>query len=279
VGFRAALHGPEQQDGVLRIAASSLYRVYLNGQFIGHGPARGPHGYYRVDEWPLDLRGAKNVLAIEVAGYNVNSYYLLNEPAFLQAEVISEGLILASTAGAGAQFKARILTHRLQKVQRYSFQRPFIEYYRFDDGDDHWWDAPSVESTQVACATGEQKELLIRRVGYPRFQKRQALQVVSQGRLQRDVAVARLWKDRALVNIGPALKGYTEKELEVVPSLEMQAIRSASVQAVGKPYQPDKAIDLVENTFSIVDLGTNLTGFIGASVRCTESTKLYFTFD
>ncbi len=53
VGFRAVFDCSEQQDPLLRVAGSSLYRVYLNGQFIGHGPARGPHGYYRVDEWSL----------------------------------------------------------------------------------------------------------------------------------------------------------------------------------------------------------------------------------
>ncbi|MCP4452365.1 MAG: hypothetical protein GY809_12960 [Planctomycetes bacterium] len=280
VGFRAVLDGPEHQGAVLRIAASSLYRIYLNGQFIGHGPARGPHGHYRVDEWSLDLSRKRNILAIEVAGYNVNSYYLLDEPAFLQAEVVFRGKTLVSTAGQGVQFAATILTHRVQKVQRYSFQRPFIEYYRLAEGDDHWWNAPRDESSQVACAAGGRKKLLIRRVGYPRFLKRQPLRVVSRGTLKH-VGVWRPWKDRALVNIGPALKGYTESELEnaPVPSLEMQTVRSDAVQAVGKPYQPDEPMDLEENTFSIVDLGTNLTGFIGASVHCTEPTKLYFTFD
>ena len=69
-------------------------------------------------------------MAVEVAGYNVNSFYLLDEPAFLQAEVVCDGAVLASTAGQGAAFEATILKHRVQKVQRYSFQRPFIEYYR-----------------------------------------------------------------------------------------------------------------------------------------------------
>ena len=148
MGFRAVFECPPGDSPMLRIAGSSLYRIYLNGQFAGHGPARGPHGFYRVDEWPLGRCAAgKNTLAIEVAGYNVNSFYLLDQPAFLQAEVVSHGRVLASTAGQGVPFEATILTQRLQKVQRYSFQRPFIEYYRLSAGDDHWWDKPAVEST------------------------------------------------------------------------------------------------------------------------------------
>jgi len=280
VGFRTIFDCSEQQDTILRIAASSLYRVYLNGQFVGHGPARGPHGFYRVDEWPLgNYLHERNVLVIEVAGYNVNSYYLLDEPAFLQAEVVSDGRILASTAGKGTNFEATVLRHRLQKVQRYSFQRPFIEYYRLSEGDDQWWDKSLAESAQESCSTLSYRNLLIRRVAYPRFQKRQPLLIVSQGTLQRDVPAAQLWKDRSLVNIGPKLKGYQERDLQVVPSIELQRIQSASIETVHKPYRPDKAIELSENVFSIVDFGTNLTGFIGASIQCLKPTKLYFTFD
>jgi len=277
VGFRAVFECPAQRDAVLRIAASSLYRVYLNGDFVGHGPARGPHGYSRVDEWPLDCRsGQKNVLAVEVAGYNVNSYYLLDEPAFLQAEVVSKGEILASTSSDGTAFEATILDHRLQKVQRYSFQRPFIEYYRMKEGDDHWWDGPPANSD---CEVLPARKLLIRRVAYPHFLKRQPIQIVSSGTLQRDVPAAKLWKDRSLVNIGPQLKGYPEGELNVVPSIELQKIQSAATKKVDTLYRPDTAIELGENTFAVLDLGTNLTGFIGAGVRCSQPTTLYITFD
>lgn len=278
VGFRAEFDFPTSGRPVLRITASSLYRVYLNGRFVGHGPARGPHGHCRIDEWPLQPKAhGRNVLAIEVTGYNANSYYLLDEPTFLQAEVVADGTVLASTAGAGADFEATVLPHRVQKVQRYSFQRPFIEYYRLRAGDDRWWERPAVQS--AARSIQAARKLLVRRVAYPQFLKRQPSHVLAQGTLEQDVRVERLWKDRSLVNIGPQLKGYPEGELEVVPSTQLQQIRSAFASKAEKPYQPNEAIVLRRNTFSIVDLGTNLTGFVGAQVRCVEPTTLYITFD
>ena len=83
-GFRAVFDKVGSGDMHLTIAGSSLYRVYLNGKFVGHGPARGPHGYYRIDriELAAEKLKAKNVIAIELAGYNVNSFYLLDQPAF-----------------------------------------------------------------------------------------------------------------------------------------------------------------------------------------------------
>ncbi len=68
VGFRTVFDGGDAETVCLKLAGSTIYRVFLNGEFVQHGPARGPHGFYRVDE--LDLSGqmkdGENLLAIEV---------------------------------------------------------------------------------------------------------------------------------------------------------------------------------------------------------------------
>ena len=72
--------------------------------------------------WPT---GKTSCIELGFAGYNVNSFYVLNQPSFLQAEVTTGSSVLASTGGTGNAFEATILSERLQKVQRYSFQRSF----------------------------------------------------------------------------------------------------------------------------------------------------------
>jgi len=66
VGFRAEFDAAASAQAVLRVAASTLYRAWLNGEFLGHGPARGPHGHFPVDQWPLapGLLPGRNLLAI-----------------------------------------------------------------------------------------------------------------------------------------------------------------------------------------------------------------------
>lgn len=110
VGFRAAVDGAAANNAVIRLTGSTVYRIFVNNEFLGYGPARGPHGYCRVDEWPLKdrCRPGPNVIAIEVAGYNVNSYYHLDQPSFLQAEIVDGGKVIASTAGDGTLFEAKI---------------------------------------------------------------------------------------------------------------------------------------------------------------------------
>jgi hypothetical protein len=43
-GFRADFQKPANNQAILKITGSSLYRILLNGEFIGHGPARAGHG-------------------------------------------------------------------------------------------------------------------------------------------------------------------------------------------------------------------------------------------
>ena len=127
LGFRVSFDGAKA--ATLRYSASSIARVWLNGEFLCYGPARGPHGIDRVDEISLKgrVKDGKNVLAFEVAGYNVESFYLLNEPAYLVAEVLDgAGETLAATRPGGS-FEAFILSERVQKVPRFSYQRPFCE--------------------------------------------------------------------------------------------------------------------------------------------------------
>src|SRR4051794_12345758 len=69
VGFRAVIQPKAEGPVTLRLTASTLYRATVNGKYMGYGPARGPHGYYRIDEWDISkaLKPGKNVVAIEVA--------------------------------------------------------------------------------------------------------------------------------------------------------------------------------------------------------------------
>ncbi len=281
VGFRAVLAAPPREKAVLRVAASTLYRARVNGQFVGHGPARGPHGYYRVDEWDLsgELAAGQNVVAVEVAGYNCNSYYLLDQPSFLQAEIVAGDKVLASTAGSGVPFTATVLEQRVQKVQRYSFQRPFIEYYRLQPDSDRWLREPRAAAPVIECPVQPEKKLLPRHVPVPDFAVVPPVRHVAQGRTERRETVSKLWKDRSLVHVGPKLKGFPESELAVVPSIELQHLTSTQTAAMDQPYRPDDTLGLQQNTYHILDLGANLTGFLGARVTCAEKTRLTLVFD
>ena len=283
VGFRASFDRQECGNLTLKITGATLYRVYVNGNFIGQGPARGPHGWFRIDEWNIDnklIKNRDNILAIEVASYNVNSYYLLDQPSFLQAEILSKNKVISSTGGdTGKTFEAKILNERVQKVQRYSFQRPFIEYYRLKNGYDSWKLEKTEGFSETLCNVVEEKKLLPRGLAYPDFFLKQPVSCVSNGQIELYNGPGKLWKDRSLTGIGPTLKGYPEKDLEVVLSDDIQKIRIKSKNIIDKPYKPGEDVLLKEGAYSILGFGTDITGFIGLKLKCKSKTKLYLIFD
>ena len=281
VGFRAIFDRPAGDHTIFRVTGSSLYRIYLNGVFVGHGPARGPRDYYRVDEWELDrsLLRDDNVIAVEVAGYNINSYYLLDQLSFLQAEVVSDGAVLAATGDTGNPFQAVLPTDRNRRVERYSFQRMFMESYRLEPGYDAWRTARPGMVDTVKCAVQPTKLLLPRRVAYPRFRVRQPVMHISSGVMKKVPPPEEPWRVLRSRVIGPTMEGYYDNEIDHMPAVEFQEYATATRTPVDEPYHPESASKLSEMGYEIHDLGTNLTGFIGAEIRCDGPARLLITFD
>ena len=281
VGFRAVFQCEPDRQPILRITASTMYRCFLNGAHFGYGPARAGHGHYRVDEWDTAdlIRPGKNVLAIEVAGYNVNSYYLLDQPSFLQAELTCGDQVLAATGGTKNPFEAMILPERLQKVQRYSFQRPFTEIYRPSPQFDQWRTDPALTIPAANCDSLAAKPLLSRHVPNPQFNLRQPVWIVGEGKVETGFKPQKIWIDRSLTGIGPKLKGYLQAELAEIPSLELQNLKSHPAGEARRNYSASEPLRLQTNSYVIFDFGTDLTGFLGAKIAARGSTRLFFTFD
>lgn len=277
-GFRATVDGRAAEKAVVRMTGSTICRLFVNGEFLGYGPARGPHGFYRVDEWPLKGRckPGPNVIAIEVAGYNVNSFYFLDQPSFLQAEVVVGDTVLASTAGAGARFEAQSLTHRVQKVQRYSFQRPFSEVYRLTPDADAWRAGGAFQAQALAVQPA--RPLLPRRAPYPSFYVNEMVNEAFAGTVKANPS-KKVWADRAIKNIGPKLGGYPEAELEAIPFYDVQRLEVADKAYNRVKLDARSRLALADGQFRILDFGSNDSGFFGATLRAAAPARVYFVFD
>ena len=177
LSFREVIPTGKVQDAYIRIAASTDYRLRVNGEFVAHGPSVAAHDFYRVDCYDLKpyLKRGENLLALEVAGYNESSYYLLNQPSFLQAEVEVNGEVVAAT---GKAFEAYDLGQRKADVERFSFQRPFVEYYTLTPDFEKWAKDLQWQGTAVTLTEQEAKTLLARKVEYPDYKMHKA---VAQG--------------------------------------------------------------------------------------------------
>ena len=109
-------------------------------------------------------------------------------------------------------------------MERYSFQRPFTEYYRLSEGYDRWRTASDVPVETVQLTAYPPVLLLPRHVTMPSFNVQEPVALHSKGSVAK-VIPERYHKDRSLAEISDKLKGFTEEELEVYPvSQEIQEI-------------------------------------------------------
>ena len=273
-GFKALI-GRKGEKILFRVAASSMYRFFINGEFIGMGPARGPHDYYRVDEWDIadSLEKEINILAVEVVSYNINSFYLIDQPPFFQGEIIIDGKVVLAT-GQCEGFECGILNDRVKKTQRYSFQRTFSECYRIGPDFDDWHKDLSTGLPPAKVSVTGEKKLISRNLPQFTFPLFPVKSVMETGTAQGGCLPKRNYSDRSLKSISDKIKGYHEDELEVHLTDEALAIETKVKQSGGK-----LPVRLSGDTYALFDFGINKTGFIGLDIECAEDTEVFLMFD
>ena len=156
IDFRGVFAWDGAGELKLKFSGCSIFRVKLNGRLVAYGPARGPHGWFRVDERDVKAAAVKgaNVLSIEGCGYNIPTYYIVKHPAFLQAEVTSGEKVLWAT-GIKDEVKA-FSSGRVRKTRRYSIQRAFSEAW-----------IVGAPATELKLEEREAVKYLSREVPYP----------------------------------------------------------------------------------------------------------------
>lgn len=271
--FRSKLE--KSADCLISLTCSSLYRIFINGNFIADGPARAAHGYYKVDTLDISkhLKNDNNILTIYVAGYNVKSFYLLNQPSFLCAEITSGNKVIAATGKFG--FEATKYHERVQKVQRYSYQRPFCEVYKTDENFGQINTNPDFSFEKSELAETEEKNFIPRDVYYPEYNKRFAQKIIMEGNAERFNEVLRRYDDRSLTYEEDDFL-FDRNELEVEATLEAGKINFADIT---KTEQNANNATIANNTFKVFDMGINSTGIIDFEISVKSDTVLYFTFD
>jgi len=259
----------QSEELLLRVAGATIYRAFLNGHFFAHGPARCAHGFFRVDEWPLPTAFLReeNELCIEVAGYNVNSFAYLDQPSFIQAELAGDGGVILYTGGDGG-FAGGLDTTRVQKAERYSFQRAFTEAYALPTN--------AADATAPCMwAVQPDKTLVPRRVPLPALSAVTTRAIADTGHAVSANPPAPPYNNRATVQIGEAIKGFTTNNLDAFLTDEMRQYAFHSTSKI----QAATALSLTENMYQVLCFGQNTTGFISIDVECADDTLLYLLFD
>ena len=113
----------------LKIAAADWYKLYVNGEYVGSGPARSAVGYGRVDEYDLsvyDKGTGDNEIVIYAAGFYCKTLTSVWQESYLCAELVCDDDVIKYT---GRDFECFANERRVRKVERFSVQRYFQEIW------------------------------------------------------------------------------------------------------------------------------------------------------
>ena len=280
LGFRAIFTSQGNETHTLRITGGRYYHIYLNGEHLAFGPARGPHGWTRVDEYKLEnLKDGINLLAIEVVGYNVNSYDAANQPPFLQAEIEKSGRIIAHTAIASSEFQAILIDERVQKVPRYSFQRPMMEYWKLTPNSRNWINDPNIKISPIELVRQNTQKLLPRRVPQNKYKIIVADSIISRGAFRNDYQPDHYWQPRYYANFPEYYKAFRPEQLDKDPLRKSQQIKMFKQNKVQQILSSNNPLQLETDESAIIKFDIIRTGFPGLKIECDQPTTLYWQFD
>ena len=278
VGFYSSWETEDPSaNSILRITAADSYRVWCNGEFLGYGPARTASGCARIDEWPMNdsIKKGKNHLAVEVISFGIDSYVYALQTPFFQAELIVEKEILLNTPNDFTTFN---LDERIQKVERFSKQRPFVEAYRLNQESIKW---RTGNSDKPILELEEQKsvKLLARGVRLPLFDKVYPKSCISQGPVFEKNPIPEIPGNIARDAAGVKVGGYPVSELEIDITKEINKLGFEEKSNSSQIYEKINGCSLSSFSHVQYEFGRVEGGFIGVRLSCKADTRVFLAFD
>lgn len=280
LSFHARVELARGVRATLRIAGAQAWRVWANGVLAARGPARTAHGHARVDEWMLtgDVSGVME-LVIEVMGYGVPTFCSTHEPAFLCAELVAGKKVLAWTAPRGGGFTAEHRRERVQKVERYSYQRAFVEGYRFGVHGPVW-QLPAYNPVRphALARVKHRRVWLARGMALPDLSELAPRAAAVRGTTRKTSAGFKFVVPWGFLSDVPKTSaGY---RLDRVAWPLFKTLAAARFRRTGPVrLTADGVTALRARQWLRADFGSDCTGFPALRFRTTQATRLLLVFD
>lgn len=243
------------QGGELRIAAADCYQVFLDGKFIGFGPARAAHGYAREER----IRVGKGLLTVVVASYHIESFWLIKQDPFVRLRLSEGGAVYTE-----CDFGCFVLTDRRRRVQRYSYQRVFIEDYVMEVPRREYYLGKPVFPRAELVEAGD-TVILPTETSRPKYEF-YAARFAEEGGVAVENGEKQPWRDRAHTHVGYELDGFPVSEWE----------HSATDEAARFCYLPKGEGG---GRYVTYDLGRIISGFAKLRITVKGRVRLYLLFD
>jgi len=244
----------------IELIASDFYRLFINDEFIGYGPAKAAEKFARKDTYRLDSY-ENFVITVEVLCYNIPSYSIASGNPMFGAEIFVNDKIIADTK----EFACYEVNDYVRKTQKYSFQRGFSEKYRMSEDRRDFYNGKTalsrLELVDVACPV-----ILDRGVPYPDY-KKIIPDKVETGNVRLDEN-AKLWYESWQMENNAKLNACFERS-------EIEEFVSDTVSKFVYSKGEIKKENLTEATYVVYDFGKIKTGFFETTLCAEQDSQVY----
>ncbi len=261
------------QKGEICISASSCYKLIADGKLIGFGPSRAAHGFCRVNTYSFTSR----YIAVEVHSHYVKNFcWVKCEPFFACVLETEDGREYFAE-----DFNCYTLADRVQKVQRYSFQRGFTEVYvNSRDRSELYLNNPLPPFSYT-----ETEEAALPRV-LPSFTVNPTLNVLLPAScIDSGIAVKNadlpIYIDRSETQVGTVLEGFLREEWQAFPSDDISRLSFVSEKIptdnnMGKKTFSEEKFDYLYKTYDFLHI---VAGITELEITAENAGEIYATFD
>ena len=251
----------------LKLTAASFYQVFVNGKFVGFGPARTAKGYARMDVLPLEKYAieGKNEIVIGVAGYYCRSFNGIFQPSFLRAEVVFGDEVIACT---GRNFDCYLPESHVQKTERYSAQRHFSEVWDYTNGKSNCDESYRAEIEILP----DTLTILSRTASYPYYEDVMCKEALVAGHITTDETVTPK-KENYSFALDDFWQGFDYDEVEYHPYAWVQTLAQHP-----EKFDVELPLTLGDGEYAIFDLEKVEAGFLKLSAKATATADVVIAF-
>ncbi|MBE6558553.1 MAG: hypothetical protein E7661_06045 [Ruminococcaceae bacterium] len=254
-------------DAVFALTGRNMYRLYVNGEIVMHGPARTAHGYCRVDEVDISpfLTEGENYLAVEVMVYGdvYNRYSndcTLESGMFIGEVRVNDEVVCATGVDP---WQVGRLKARAPHTQRISHSREAAEVYFLDD-EFYGWTVGRADFAEAALMDeSDAPTYLTHEALQPTLEEHPITQLVEYGScfIDKDKPLTTLFYEKN----SPYYAALPEHPLEDCRRTVERAFHGVSVlrSRAGSLF-----LDGEGDKFVLFDGGESRVGFVGIEFSC-----------
>ena len=297
------------------VAAADVYQLYIGGRFTAAGPARAAHSFARCDRLNFVLAEESAVVFVVSAYNVYNYCYIKQPGFFcceifegdnlaaatcaggLSEDKIQEGAVNRGPAdGAfgetvlsgpnaaldggeavfGARgFCARLMEERVHRVDRYSYQRPYVETYHYSSLLEQFMRSTQNEEGLELFERALPK-LLEREAFYPDYAAHAPVRFINQGTGAVNPENADMSQDYFMIQTPDIPFESFGTDLEERICGEIRRMKFNIEKELNAPFGD---FSLKAGSFLSCEMERNLTGFICCDIECPRRSVISFLFD